>query len=210
MKKDTPRGSTLINAIQSDSVAIGKEYLEVGVDALLESGALKDIPIVNTIVGMFNIAGSVRDQLLTSKLIRFIIQLSEIPQKERIEMVEKLNNNGRFAGKAGAAVIEILERMESERKPELVAKCFIAYARNEISFEELRRILFALERLPSFDIEKLKQFSQATIEESIKMDEAILLSFSNAGLGRNNGGYDGGAILPTNLCKKFVEIGLCS
>lgn len=211
MEKDTPRGSAVIKVLRSDSaIDIGKEYLEIGVDTLLESGALKDIPIVNTVVGMFNVAGSVRDQLLTSKLLRFFIQLSEIPQSKRIAMAEKLNEDEQFAGRAGAAVIEILDRMESEKKPELAAKCFAAYARNEISFEELRRILLALERIPSFDIEKLGQFSQASIEESIKMDEALLLAFVNAGLGQNNGGLDGGAILPTKLCKKFVAIGLCS
>lgn len=211
MKKDTPRGSAVINVLRSDSaVDIGKEYLEIGVDTLLESGALKDIPLVNTVVGIFSIAGSVRDQLLTSKLLRFLIQFSEVPLNERIAMAEKLNEDEQFAGRAGAAVIEILDRMESEKKPELAAKCFAAYAKNEISFEELRRILLALERVPSFDIEKLGRFSQATIEESIKMDEALLLAFVNAGLAQNNGGFDGGAIRPTKLCKKFVEIGLCS
>ncbi|PNO57723.1 hypothetical protein MC64_020910 [Aeromonas caviae] len=211
MKKDTPRGSAVMNVLCSDSVAdVGKEYLEIGVDTLLESGALKDIPIVNTVVGIFSVAGSVRDHLLTSKLLRFLIQFTEVPQHERIIMVEKLNDDDKFAGRAGAAVIEILDRMESEKKPELAAKCFAAYARNEISFEELRRILLALERTPSFDIEKLEQFSQATIAEVIKMDEALLLSFVNAGLGQNNGGFDGGAILPTQLCKKFVSICLFS
>lgn len=211
MKKDTPRGTVVINFLKSDStIDIGKEYLEIGVDTLLESGALKDIPIVNTVAGIFKVVDSVRDQLLASKLLRFLIQFSEVSQNERIAMAEKLNEDGKFAGRAGAAVIEILDRMESDKKPELAAKCFAAYARNEIPFEELRRILLALERVPSFDIEKLEQFSQATIDESLKMDEALLLAFVNAGLGQNNGGLDGGAILPTKLCKKFVAIGLCS
>lgn len=211
MKKDTQRGSAVVNVLRSDSVVdVGKEYLELGVDTLLESGALKDIPLVNTIIGIFNVAGSVRDQIFTSKLLRFLIRLSEVPQDERIAMVEKLNEDEQFSGRAGAAVLEILDRMESEKKPELAAKCFAAYARNEISFEELRRILLALERVPSFDIEKLEQFSRTTIVESLKMDEALLLAFVNAGLGQNNGGFDGGAILPTRLCKKIVAIGLFS
>lgn len=211
MKKDTSRGSAVINVLKSDSIIdIGKEYLEISVDTLIESGAIKDIPIVNTVVGIFNVAGSVRDQLLASKLLRFLIQFSEVSENERIAMAEKLNEDEKFAGRAGAAVIEILDRMESDKKPELAAKFFAAYARNEIPFEELRRILLALERVPSFDIEKLEQFSQATIDESLKMDEALLLAFVNAGLGQNNGGLDGGAILPTKLCKKFVAIGLCS
>lgn len=209
MKKDTQRGSAVLSVIRSDSVfGVGKEYLELGIDAVLDSEAIKDIPLVSTVVGILGAAGSVRDQLLTNKLLRFIGQLSEIPQEERIAMVERLNDDDKFSGRAGAVLIEILDRMESEKKPELAAKVFAAYAKNKISFEEFRRILVALERVPSFDIEKLEEFSKATIEESLAMDESILLAFVNAGLGKNNGGFDGGAIIPTSLCKKFVQISI--
>jgi hypothetical protein len=210
-KKDTQRGSAVVNVLRSDSmVGVGKEFLELGVDAVLESGALKEIPFVNSLVGIFSAAGVFRDHLLTTKLLRFISQLSEISKEERIALVERLNEDDKFAGKAGACIIEILDRMESERKPELAAKCFAAYAREEISFEELRRILFALERVPSFDVEKLGQFAKATIEDSVKTDESLLLAFVNAGLGKNNGGMDGGAVVPTALCKLFLRVGLAA
>lgn len=209
MERDTQRGSAVVNVLKSDSVvSIGKEFLELGIDTLLESGALKDIPLVNTVVGILGAASSVRDQLLANKLLRFISQLSKIPQEERIAMVKKLNEDDKFFGRAGAALIEILDRMESEKKPEYAAKFFAAYARNEISFEELRRILVALERVPSFDIVKLEKFSKATIEETLEMDESLLLAFVNAGLGKNNGGFDGGAIVPTSLCKTFIKVGI--
>lgn len=210
-KKDSQRGSAVVNVLQSDSmVDLGKEFLELGFDAVLESGALQEIPIVNTLVGMFSVAGIVRDEIFANKLLRFLSQLSEIPKKDRIAMVEKLNQDDKFSGRTGAALIEILERMESERKPELAAKCFAAYAREEISFEELRRILFALERVPSFDIEKLGKFAKMTMEDSVKLDESLLLAFVNAGFGKNNGGFDGGAIVPTNLCELFLRVGLAS
>lgn len=209
--KDTLRGSEIINIMRSDLlVSVGKEYLELGVDAALESGFLRDIPIVSSVVGLFGTIGSVRDQLLATKLLRFLGQLSKIPQEDRIEMVDKLNEDDKFSGKAGAAILEIIDRMESQMKPELAGKCFAAYVKAEISFEELRRLLFALERIPSFDIEKLADFSTIAIEDSLKMDESLLLAFVNAGLGKNNGGFGGGAIVPTNLCQTFVRLGLTS
>ena len=211
MEKDTQKGSAVVNALKSDSVvSVGKEFLELGIDTALESGVAKDIPLVNTVVGIFGAVNSVRDHLLANKLIRFMSQLSEVSQKERIVMIDKLNEDSKFSGKVGAALIEILDRMESEKKPELSAKCFAAFARNEISFEEFRHILLALERVPSFEIEKLEKFSKSTIGESLQMDEPVLLSFVNAGLGKNNGGFDGGAIVPTNLCKIFVEVCICA
>ena len=125
-------------------------------------------------------------------------------------MVERLNEDGKFSGRVGSALIEILDRMESEKKPELAARCFAAYAKKEISFEELRRILLALERVPSFDIEQLAAFSKAMPVDLAQMDEAMLLAYVNAGLGVNNGGFDGGLIVPTKLCQLFIKIGLAS
>jgi hypothetical protein len=209
--EDTKRGQGIVSVLRSDSVvSVGKEYLELGIDTALESGALKEIPFVSTVVGVFNVAGTIKDQILTTKLIRFINQLSAISKEEREKMVEKLNEDDKFSGRAGSAVIEILERMESERKPELAAIAFAAYAKEEISFEQLRRILLALERVPSFDIEKLITFSNAELVESAQMDEAMLLAFVNAGLGVNNGSFDGGVIVPTELCHLFIKIGLAS
>ena len=205
MSTEKSRGTAVENALTSKSIVdLGKEYIEIGIDAALESGALKDIPIVNTIVGIFNAAGTAREHIFMSKLIRFLNQLSEITEEQRIEMVERLSDDDCFAGKVGQSLIEILDRMESDKKPELAAKCFAAYAKNEILFEELRRILLSLERIPSFDIAKIKHFSTASMDELMKIDESILIAFVNAGLGVNNGGFDGGIIVPTKLCKKFV------
>jgi hypothetical protein len=39
---------------------------------------------------------------------------------------------------------------------------------------------------------------------------AVLLAFVDAGLGKSNGGMDGGAIIPTSLCKPFLGVGLAS
>lgn len=208
---ESKRGEGITSVLRSDSViAVGKEYLELGVDAVLDSEVLKDVPLVNTVVGIFNVAGTFRDHILATKLIRFLNQLSDVKQQDRVEMVERLNEDGKFSGRVGSALIEILDRMESEKKPELAARCFAAYAKKEISFEELRRILLALERVPSFDIEQLAAFSKAMPVDLAQMDEAMLLAYVNAGLGVNNGGFDGGLIVPTKLCQLFIEIGLAS
>jgi hypothetical protein len=152
--------------------------------------------------------GSVRDQILSIKIIKFLHQLSSTSIEERMEMVEKLNEDDKFKGRVGSAIIEILDRMESDKKPEFAAKCFSAFAQKEISYQELRRVLWALERVPSFDLEKLPHFANATIDESLKMDESLLIGFVHSGLGVNNGGFDGGAIVPTGICGLFLKIGI--
>lgn len=208
MKKDSKRGSALISAIKSESVVdLSKEYAEYGLDMLIDSDVLKDIPFINTAVGVFSAVGSARDYIFTEKLIRFLSTFSDLSKSERVAMVDKLNEDDKFSGKAGAKIIEIIDRIESEDKPELAAKFFKAFASEEIDFSEFRRVLVALERIPAFDIPALAAFSMCEVSESVTMEQSLLLAFVNAGLGQNNGGLDGGAILPTELCETFVRAG---
>ena len=54
-KKEISRGESIANVVKSTPVVgLGKNLLELGIDTALETGVMKDIPIVNTIVGIFN------------------------------------------------------------------------------------------------------------------------------------------------------------
>jgi hypothetical protein len=209
MKQDTTTGLALVNVIRSESVSdLGKEALEIGIDAALDSGLLKDIPLVNMITGVFNVGNAIRNQLLTKKIIVFISKLSDLSKEERETMIEELDQEGRFAGRVGSALIEILDRMESERKPDIAAKCFAAFARGQIDYTQLRRLLVSIERLPSFDIGVLRKYAESTLEQQGATDQGLLISLVNAGLAQNNGGWGGGTIVPTNLCNLFLEMDL--
>lgn len=203
--KETSRGQQVIDVVKSDSVvSLGKEYLEMGIDAALDSGALKDIPLVSTVLGLCSGYGTVKDRIFATKLIKFLNKLSEIPSSERMAMVEKLNEDDKFAGKTGTVLIEILDRLESEIKPELAAKFFVAYTRESINYIQLRHLLHSLERVPTFVINDLTDFSKITADSTTNLEQSTVLAYVSAGLA-TSGGFVGGAIVPTELCKIFVK-----
>lgn len=207
MAQDSKRGSELVEVIKSDDVTdLFKEYGEIAIDSALESGTLESIPLLNTLVGIFKTVSSVHDRRFTEKLIRFISGFANLDDATRINMANRLNENDKFAGKAGDRLIEIIDRMESENKPEIAAAFLKAFAFEHIDFITLRRLMVALERIPSFEIDELDTFSKYDENNHHQIsDEALLLSFVNAGLGKNNGGFEGGIILPTDLCAVFVR-----
>lgn len=207
MAQDSKRGSALVEVIKSDDVTdLFKEYGEIAIDSALESGTLESIPLLNTLVGIFKTVSSVHDRRFTEKLIRFISGFADLDDATRINMANRLNENDKFAGKAGDRLIEIIDRMESENKPEIAAAFLKAFAFEYIDFITLRRLMVALERIPSFEIDELDTFSKYDENNHHQIsDEALLLSFVNAGLGKNNGGFGGGIILPTDLCAVFVR-----
>ena len=207
MAQDSKRGSELVEVIKSDDVTdLFKEYGEIAIDSALESGTLESIPLLNTLVGIFKTVSSVHDRRFTEKLIRFISGFADLDDATRINMANRLNENDKFAGKAGDRLIEIIDRMESENKPEIAAAFLKAFAFEHIDFITLRRLMVALERIPSFEFDELDTFSKYDENNHHQIsDEALLLSFVNAGLGKNNGGFEGGIILPTDLCAVFVR-----
>ncbi|WP_096148922.1 hypothetical protein, partial [Enterobacter hormaechei] len=194
MAQDSKRGSELVEVIKSDDVTdLFKEYGEIAIDSALESGTLESIPLLNTLVGIFKTVSSVHDRRFTEKLIRFISGFADLDDATRINMANRLNENDKFAGKAGDRLIEIIDRMESENKPEIAAAFLKAFAFEHIDFITLRRLMVALERIPSFEIDELDTFSKYDENNHHQIsDEALLLSFVNAGLGKNNGGFEGG------------------
>ena len=48
------------------------DYLEIGIDSLMNEGILKEIPIVNTIVGVLKIGKNVHDRNLLKQTLTFI------------------------------------------------------------------------------------------------------------------------------------------
>ncbi|EJI2332289.1 TPA: hypothetical protein PMC50_003558, partial [Vibrio cholerae] len=85
---------------------------EVGIDAILEGGLLRDIPILSTIVSSINVIGSVRDALFTKKLISFLSELSDVSVEQRRSMIESIDNSNDYKIKVGEKLIYIIEKAE--------------------------------------------------------------------------------------------------
>ena len=59
MSKSTELGAAVVESLATESAAeIAKEYAEIGLDAVLSDGLLKEIPVVNTIVRSANLVSA--------------------------------------------------------------------------------------------------------------------------------------------------------
>lgn len=63
--------------------------------------------------------------------------------------------------------------MESENKSEVAAEILRSFAREEIDFNVLWRLLVALERIPSFDTRELAAFVAIDPDQPVEMDEVF-------------------------------------
>ncbi|RND30776.1 hypothetical protein EC575_18020 [Vibrio cholerae] len=113
---------------------------EVGIDAILEGGVLRDIPILSTIVSSINVIGSVRDALFTKKLISFLSELSDVSVEQRRSMIESIDNSNDYKIKVGEKLIYIIEKAEDHYASKIIAIFFSEFLSGKITYNQFLKI----------------------------------------------------------------------
>ena len=209
MNENYKLGNDLVDAMNStDMQDLVKEYVEFGVDAALEDGILKDVPLVGTIITLAKVGISIRDRMLIKKILKFFEQLDSLSVEERSEMINRLETDKAFGRKVGEHLIEILDRIEIQMKPEMVAIVFKAYAKGEIDARTLNRLNMAIERIPSYEISRVREFFDMSPKERLRGDELTWQALVGAGLAIVVSGYGALIFEPTAICDDFLRLDL--
>lgn len=173
-------GKSLVETIKdSDLSDVAGELTEVGIDAFLDEGVLKNIPVINVIHGLWKTGVAVRDYIFIQKLLMFLDELAEIPREERVQMIEQLEQDSTYRENVGENILLILEQLDHLEKAKYAGRAFSAYCKGYIDSETLERLLVAIDRIVLRDIPHLQLF----IKKPGSLDKAITQSFLNAGLG---------------------------
>ena len=109
MSKSTELGAAVVESLATEAATeIAKEYAEIGLDAVLSEGLLKDIPVVNTVVALGKLGISINDRLLIKKLLAFLSNFQTVSAEDRTKMVRKLESDASYGRKVGEHIIELL------------------------------------------------------------------------------------------------------
>lgn len=210
MKKDKEKtSSSLLETIASPTTSDTlKEYAEVGIDYFIEDGAYKDIPIFNTIISVCKIGISISDHRLMSKISKFIYRLSDVSVEERSKTLNELENDEKYRRKIGEFLLEILDKVESEKKPEILAKIFKAKAQNTITVEMFYRLCKVAESVSLIDLPELRRFLNSNHEERLTFDEVFLQSLVYCGLAKSDSVFEDTIYTPNKVYEKFIELNL--
>ena len=81
----------------NDSKDIIEDYLEIGIDSIIDNGILKEIPIVKTIVGVLKVGKNVHDRNLLKQTLVFINEFNrnEIRQDKIEEYKKRIENDSK-------------------------------------------------------------------------------------------------------------------
>jgi hypothetical protein len=127
---------------------------------------------------------------------------------ERAEMVQRLESDPAYGRKVGEHLIELLDRIESRTKPEMVALVFKAYAASSIDAGMLHRLNNAIERIPHFEIPNVRKFRDIEPGDRLNFSATSLQALVHAGLATVGSGYGALVYEPNDVCSAFLHLDL--
>jgi hypothetical protein len=132
------------------------------IDALLKDAGpeiLDAIPVAKSLHALYRAGNNISDRYFLRKLANFLLQLKQIPKYERDKYLDKIQHDQKERDKIGPTLIILLDRFDDLKKPELLARVFEAFMREEIDLETFRRMGSAIDKCFVSDLHKLENLS---------------------------------------------------
>lgn len=141
------------------------EYAELGLDALVEDGLFKDVPVISTITAVYRIGKSIRERHHIAKLISFLNEINKgiVDEEKRQKYREKFSGNEKFRNQELEYILILIDRYISFDKPQMLAKLYLAYLDGEIIWEEFTMYAEVIDRFLLLDAGKLISSGGKTI-----------------------------------------------
>ena len=133
------------------------DYAEVFTDSVLKDGILKDIPIVNSIVGVGKIGFAINDYLFLKKILSFLVNIKDVHQSQREKLLLKIENSEKYQKNVGEAILLIINKIDDLEKPKIIGKIFSFFLNGEIDYETFLRLSQSIEKVFLPDLSKLIQ-----------------------------------------------------
>ena len=141
-----------------DTSNILGDYLEIGIDSIINDDIIKEIPFVKTFIGALNIYKSIRDRNSMKNIVIFLKELNSgnINKEKLYEYQEMLKNNPKKAEKELGRVLIILDQTIDNIKSSFLGKLFRAYVNQNIDWKLFVEFSEITNKLYINDIDVLK------------------------------------------------------
>ena len=176
MEKDS-LALSFSDSLTEDVSAMVGEFAEIGIDAIMDEGLLKDIPFISTAVSMFHIGKSIRERYHIAKLKMFIEEFNQgiVNDRQREGYREKFRNNEKFRNQELQYILLILDRYMEPGKSQMLAKIYLAYLDEYIGWDEFRKYSEIIDRLLPGDYAELKKGNQYDVNHMNATDSLLRL-----------------------------------
>ncbi len=145
---------SLKDSLSPEFESIISNAAELGIDALLEDGILKDIPFISSAISIYRIGKSIKERHNLKKLICFLDELNKcsLDENNRNLYAEKFQQNEKFQKQQLEYIMILIDRYLDYNKPRMLAKLYLAYLFEYIDWQVFSTYAEIIDRLLPDDI----------------------------------------------------------
>jgi hypothetical protein len=147
---------------------LGTDISEAFIDAVMEEGVLKEIPIIKSIIAFGKTGMELRERNFLKQTISFILGLNEgnISQEKR-EKYQKRLSNADIAEKELGRVLYLLDGQIENIQSKILGRMYLAYVKEEIPWTKFCELSEANRRMFISDYDVLLRISRNRVGEQI-------------------------------------------
>ena len=155
------------------------DLMEVGLDAIMEDGLIKDIPIFSTAISLYKIGQSIKDRHQLRKMAAFVAALNDgiADDKQREYYKNAVKDDPKRRNKELEYILILIDRYIHLDKAENLAKLYLAYFDKKINWVVFCQYAEVLDRFLPEDFQALQE-----IEQGISVRPDLRLRLSALGL----------------------------
>lgn len=139
----------------------GQNLVELGIDTLTENELVKQIPIVNSLIGVIKVGYNLHERNLLLNTLAFIQDFNTDPYSEKVRSyIEEIRRNEKKAEKELGRVLIILNRIIDSKKAIILSGMYRAYIERIFNWDIFCDFAQIIEMLQLNDIPALKRMYQ--------------------------------------------------
>jgi hypothetical protein len=155
--------------------AISAEYLELGIDTLIDNELIKSIPIIKTISGLYKFSKSAQEYFLTKKIVRFLFKIKDVSQDEIQKTLLRIDSKKSHRIELGEHIVLLLDKFENIYKSDLLGNAFKMYLKQQLTIDEFLRASHIIEKSYYDDLLKLEVIDKKSKVNKITLENLISL-----------------------------------
>ncbi len=178
------RNSSVTNIVEntlkdSDLHEFSEGVLEAILDATLNDGILKDIPILGSLISASKIVINFSDRILLKKIFYFFAELKGTNLLRRKEMIQRVNFSENNRIRIGEKILYIIDKSEDHISAKFIALIFKDFLEESISYSEFLRGASIINRLFIEDLERFISCERRELERTISDHDQPISDFEN-------------------------------
>ncbi len=162
---------TLLDPAVSNMGDVLTDIAELGLDAVLQDGLLKDIPVFGTIAALCKTGVNLRERNLIRQTALFISSFNQgtIAEDKLSAYRQELERDQKKAEKELGRVILLLDRMLEEKQAKMLGRFYSSYVNGSISWDKFVELSEVNARMFLNDYAELDGLAR----KPIKQDEEV-------------------------------------